>query len=77
MTAFLLQSEYTAPLAKVDEVRVTRIERLKEQAGNGRLVIGERRQPPTGRVMVVLAHPYVLRDFAKCEIFAFEPGGIP
>jgi uncharacterized protein YciI len=87
MTAYLFQSEYTASLAEVDDVRAGHVEWLKERARAGGPVIVGRRQTP--RVIVMLAgsraeiaatlanDAYVLRDVARYDIVTFEPGGIP
>ncbi|WKN60164.1 YciI family protein [Rhodococcus opacus] len=84
MPAYVLLSEYTAPLQKVDEARKVHLEWIRALLAQRQLIVAGRRLPPSGGVIVVVADsdeevealtasdPYVVRGLARYRRIPFE-----
>lgn len=85
MTAFVLLSEYTAPIEEVDNIRPEHLLWVQQQVESGRLIVAGRRHPVTGGVIIieaenemevgsiVMADPYVVSGVARYQTIPFDP----
>jgi uncharacterized protein YciI len=85
---FVVLLHYTAPLDRVDAVRVDHLRHLETHAARGVFHAWARRDPATGGVLiarapdrsaleaVVAEDPYVRAGVARAEIVAFDPQNV-
>lgn len=84
MDAYLLRSEYLAPLEQVDSIRPSHREWLASLHDDGLLVLAGRLLSKAGSVIVIVADsletatsraaqdPYVIAGLARYEVVPFE-----